>query len=138
MNSVDEYFHMISWACPDFLGEKKEFDKQYKEPIEIGRRVGATRQEHKRMLRQSQLLRDLVGPILHRVTAAELGRSLPTKVEAVIAVRLPEMMTRLYQVAVAAVRPCTRTFVPAHCLLFWRTPVEVAGVTRRAHAMRRP
>lgn len=115
MNSVDEYYHMISWACPNFLGDKKTFDKEYKEPIEKGRQVGATRKERKHMLRQSQILRDLVGPILHRVTPAELGRSLPPKVEAVIAVRMPEMMAKLYQVAVAKVGHTTASATSGLC-----------------------
>eukprot|EP00892_Ulva_mutabilis_P006348 jgi/Ulvmu1/4085/UM019_0064.1 len=111
MNSVDEYYHMISWACPNFLGNKRSFDQDYKDPIEKGRQVGATKKERKCMLRQSQILRDLVGPILHRVSPAELGSSLPPKVEAVIAVRMPDTMSALYKVAVDQMHAARVTFL---------------------------
>lgn len=125
MNSVDEYYHMLAWACPEFFPDKAQFDLLYKEPIEAGRRVDATERVRKRMARQSQILQDLVRPILHRVGPEELGRSLPPKLEAVIAVRMPPHMVALYEATVAQVQPPPARH-PGHRPAVMRGPLSVA------------
>lgn len=133
MNSVDEYYHMLAWACPDFFPDKAHFDLVYKEPIEAGRRLGASERVRKRMARQSQILQDLVRPILHRVGPEELGRSLPPKLEAVIAVRMPPRMVALYEAAVARVwpPPAPRPCHPPAMLRSRRLPSAAARAVLR-------
>jgi SNF2 family DNA or RNA helicase len=104
MNNLDEYYTMIDWACPGFFLDKGAFDKEYKEPIEAGRKANATAKVRNRMLKQATLLSEMLRSILHRVSPTRLFASLPPKLEILISLRLPLPQLKLYLLAVKHVR----------------------------------
>jgi SNF2 family DNA or RNA helicase len=44
-NNLDEYYTMVNFICENLLGEKREFNNRYKNPIEAGKSKDATWQQ---------------------------------------------------------------------------------------------
>jgi hypothetical protein len=91
-------------VCPEFLPPEREFRKQYKKPIEEGRRKGASQSQRKRMLKQSTTLKLFLRPIVHRVSDQDMAKSLPKKLEVILVLRMPRALDDLYRLTLEAVR----------------------------------
>lgn len=91
-------------VCPNFLPDEKTFRKQYKKPIEGGRKQEATQREKRSMLLQSTKLKLFLAPIVHRVSALEMAKNLPPKLEVILVLRMPRALSDLYTLVVELVR----------------------------------
>ena len=96
-NSLAEYFVLIDWVRPNFLGTKKGFVQNFENPINEGKTFDASDQEKKRMMLKTHVLRNLIKTVVHRKDYSTLHSSLlPLKSEFVIGVRLSELQKKLY------------------------------------------
>ena len=109
-------------VCPNFLPDEKTFRKEYKKPIEDGRKHEANKKDKRKMLLQSTKLKLFLGPIVHRVSALEMAKSLPPKLEVILVLRMPRALCDLYTLVVETVRAL---FLLAQLLFSLLTPFNL-------------
>ncbi|KAK8114371.1 hypothetical protein PG999_006440 [Apiospora kogelbergensis] len=96
-NNVKEYHSMLSWVCPGYLSNRKEFDHDYARPIEEGLSVDSTRAQKRKALTKLRALKETVAPKVHRRTIAVLHHDVPPKMEFVVSVPLTKLQRDLYE-----------------------------------------
>ncbi|UKZ88291.1 uncharacterized protein TrAFT101_004053 [Trichoderma asperellum] len=95
-NSVNEYYSMINWVAPGYLGPKKEFTDIYTDPIEKGLHSESERSEKRKALKMLEVLKMTVAPKVQRATVQAVKHELPPKYEFVIFVKPTPLQERLY------------------------------------------
>ncbi|KAJ8129179.1 hypothetical protein O1611_g4451 [Lasiodiplodia mahajangana] len=96
-NNVEEYFSMINWVAPNYLGDIREFRAQYANPINQGLHVESSAYERRHALRMLRVLKSEVSPKVSRITSAVLKHDVPTKKEFVITVPLKPLQRQAYE-----------------------------------------
>ncbi|KAI1132951.1 hypothetical protein F5Y10DRAFT_260574 [Nemania abortiva] len=96
-NNVEEYFSMINWVAPNYLGDIREFRAQYANPINQGLHVDSSASDRRRALRMLRVLKSEVSPKVSRITIAVLKHDIPTKKEFVITVPLTPLQRQAYE-----------------------------------------
>lgn len=108
-NSVEEYYSMINWISPGFLGDSDEFTRKYGQPIKDGLWKTASAAVRRKAKICLATLKKVVGPKVHRRTVASLRDSgLPPKKEFLIYLDLGEVQKNVYQVFVQGVLASSR------------------------------
>lgn len=96
-NNLTEYFCMVDFIKPSFLGSKKEFNNIYANPIKRGEAKDSTPMEIRKMKEQSYILNRKMSPFVHRREQIVLENFLPTKIEYVISVPITDIQIKLYK-----------------------------------------
>lgn len=95
-NSVKEYYSMINWVAPGYLGPQKEFADIYAEPIERGLHSESTWSEKRNALKMLEVLKMTVAPKVQRATVQVVKHELPPKYEFVLFVKPNPLQEKLY------------------------------------------
>lgn len=96
-NNVKEYYSMIDWVAPGFLGDSGEFNMRYGNPIERGLSADADRGDSRKAKVLLAALKKLVETKVHRMSMHALKGDLPPKVEFLIYLDLSEIQIAAYQ-----------------------------------------
>ncbi|TGJ82914.1 hypothetical protein E0Z10_g5844 [Xylaria hypoxylon] len=96
-NNVEEYFAMINWVAPNYLGDILEFRARYANPINHGLHADSTASDRRRALRMLRVLKSEVSPKVSRITIAVLKNNIPRKTEFVITVPLTPIQRQAYE-----------------------------------------
>ncbi|KAI1321861.1 hypothetical protein F5Y16DRAFT_405056 [Xylariaceae sp. FL0255] len=96
-NNVEEYFSMINWVAPNYLGGLKEFRAQYAGPIKDGLSIDSTEGERRKALKLLRVLKAEVSPKVSRITISVLKHDIPRKQEFVITVPLTPLQKAAYE-----------------------------------------
>ncbi|KAL1623948.1 hypothetical protein SLS56_008073 [Neofusicoccum ribis] len=99
-NNLVEYWSMIDWISPGFLGSQKEFRAHFVEPIEEGLYKDSSPYEHRKALKKLRVLKSEIGPKINRADITVLKDDLKPKVEFLITVPLTDLQERLYKLCV--------------------------------------
>ena len=102
-NNVLEYFAMIDWVAPKFLGPYQEFREIYSIPVERGLYHDSTAYDKRRAQKVLKALEQMVTPKVHRCTIAVLKDDLPSKQEFILFVPPTEPQKQLYQLYIKGV-----------------------------------
>lgn len=104
-NNIDEYYFMINWVAPNFLGPLPEFREIYSNPISHGVELGSSSYAKRKALKKLEALKLIVAPKVHRATIKTcMNKDLPPKQEFVICVKPKALQTKLYNLCVQAIR----------------------------------
>uniref|UniRef100_G3NQ41 RAD54 like 2 n=1 Tax=Gasterosteus aculeatus aculeatus TaxID=481459 RepID=G3NQ41_GASAC len=96
-NNLIEYWCMVDFVRPDFLGTRQEFSNMFERPILNGQCVDSTPQDVQLMRYRSHVLHSLLEGFVQRGTKHDLPQDhLPSKEEHVILVRLSPLQRALY------------------------------------------
>eukprot|EP00793_Prasinoderma_coloniale_P007078 PRCOL_00006930-RA len=99
-NSLEEYWTMMNFVAPGFLGTEGEFREEFVVPIKEGNQEGASSIDRRVMKRQLHVLRGLVEDHCHRLGAdilqAELAAQGVTLHEHVLRVAMVPFQEALY------------------------------------------
>ncbi|XP_077578526.1 helicase ARIP4-like isoform X2 [Stigmatopora nigra] len=95
-NNLMEYWCMVDFVRPDFLGTRKEFSNMFERPILNGRCVDSTPQDIQLMRYRSHVLHSMLEGFVQRRGHDVLKDHLPPKEENVILVRLSPLQRALY------------------------------------------
>ncbi|XP_069559448.1 helicase ARIP4 [Brachyistius frenatus] len=95
-NNLIEYWCMVDFVRPDFLGTRQEFSNMFERPILNGQCVDSTPQDVRLMRYRSHVLHSLLEGFVQRRGHDVLRDQLPTKEEHVILVRLSRIQRALY------------------------------------------
>lgn len=95
-NNLLEYWCMVDFVRPDFLGTRQEFSNMFERPILNGQCVDSTPQDVRLMRYRSHVLHSLLEGFVQRRGHDVLRHHLPNKEEFVILVRLSPIQKALY------------------------------------------
>ncbi|OCK84801.1 hypothetical protein K432DRAFT_288219 [Lepidopterella palustris CBS 459.81] len=99
-NNLLEYFAMINWVSPGYLGDLVEFKAHYQEPIQLGLYSDSTQSEYRMALKKLRILKNEIEPKVNRADITVLKGNLKPKVEFVITVPLTELQKEAYKIYV--------------------------------------
>uniref|UniRef100_A0A1A8MGB1 RAD54-like 2 n=2 Tax=Nothobranchius pienaari TaxID=704102 RepID=A0A1A8MGB1_9TELE len=95
-NNLIEYWCMVDFVRPDFLGTRQEFSNMFERPILNGQCVDSTPQDIQLMRYRSHVLHSLLEGFVQRRGHDVLRDQLPSKQEHVLLVRLSPLQRALY------------------------------------------
>lgn len=101
-NDLSEYFSLLNFANPGYLGTRNEFKRNFENSILRGRDADATDDEIKNGDAKLAELSTLVSKFIIRRTNDILSKYLPIKYEHVIFVNLSPLQTNLYNLFVTS------------------------------------
>ncbi|CAH8507238.1 unnamed protein product [Schistosoma turkestanicum] len=95
-NNLMEYWCMVDFVRPNYLGTKQEFTNMFQRPIENGQCIDSTLEDRKIMQGRAHVLHDLLSGFVQRRSHAVLKASLPPKIEIVLLIKLSHLQRTLY------------------------------------------
>ncbi|KAI5300305.1 tRNA-splicing endonuclease subunit sen54, partial [Ascosphaera pollenicola] len=95
-NHLEDYYAMIDWIAPGYLGDFVQFKAKYMEPIESGLYADSTRGEKRLSLRKLAVLKRDLDPKVQRADITAIADDLPPKTEFVVTVPLTELQKQAY------------------------------------------
>ncbi|CAH8531125.1 unnamed protein product [Heterobilharzia americana] len=95
-NNLMEYWCMVDFVRPNYLGTKQEFTNMFQRPIENGQCIDSTPEDRKVMQGRAHVLHDLLSGFVQRRSHAVLKASLPPKTEIVLLIKLSPLQRTLY------------------------------------------
>ncbi|KAL1595210.1 DNA-dependent ATPase protein rad54 [Paraconiothyrium brasiliense] len=101
-NDLSEYFALLNFANPNYLGTRNEFKKQFENPILRGRDADATDDDRKKGDERLAELLGLVNKFIIRRTNDILSKYLPVKYEHVVFCNLAPFQKDLYNHFIAS------------------------------------
>ncbi|GAB0099384.1 transcriptional regulator ATRX [Sergentomyia squamirostris] len=96
-NNLKEYYCMVDFIKPNFLGTEREFANLYTNPIKSGQHKDSTKQEIKCMKQRSYVLHKKLSRFVQRREASILKEFLPEKLEYVLFIPMTPVQERLYE-----------------------------------------
>ena len=106
-NRLEEYYTMIDWIAPGYLGNMVQFKAKYSEPIMQGLFVDSTNYEKRLSLRKLTVFKRDIDPKVNRADISAIANDIPTKTEFFIQVPLTELQLEAYNIIVQHALECT-------------------------------
>ncbi|XP_015788166.1 helicase ARIP4 isoform X2 [Tetranychus urticae] len=94
-NNLIEYWCMVDFVRPNFLGTKQEFCNMFERPISNGQCADSTPEDKRVMKQRAHVLHKLLRGFVQRRSHSILTKSLPRKHEHVILVRMTPIQKKL-------------------------------------------
>ncbi|KAL4067932.1 DNA repair protein, SNF2 family [Scleroderma citrinum] len=101
-NDLSEYFSLLNFANPSFLGTREEFRRNFENAIIRGRDADATSEVQAECEKKLRELGNLVTKFIIRRTNDLLSKYLPVKYEHVVFCRLSEFQLALYRLFISS------------------------------------
>jgi len=96
-NNLMEYWCMVDFVRPNYLGNKTEFTNMFERPIQNGQCIDSTPKDVRLMKHRAHVLHDQLKGFVQRRSHVVLKNSLPEKTEHVLFVRLTKIQRTLYK-----------------------------------------
>jgi len=96
-NNLMEYWCMVDFVRPNYLGNKTEFTNMFERPIQNGQCIDSTPKDVRLMKHRAHVLHEQLKGFVQRRSHAVLKDSLPDKTEHVLFVRLTQIQRTLYK-----------------------------------------
>lgn len=125
-NNLLEYWCMVDFVRPNYLGSKTEFSNMFERPIQNGQCIDSTPQDKRLMRYRAHVLHSLLEGFVQRRSHAVLQNALPDKEEYVLLLRFTPFQRKLYDtfmnevVRTVAVPNPLKAF--AVCCKIWNHP----------------
>lgn len=97
-NNLLEYWCMVDFVRPSYLGTKTEFANMFERPIQNGQCIDSTPQDCKLMRYRAHVLHSLLKGFVQRRSHSVLQKCLPEKTEFVLLIRMTPFQRNLYNV----------------------------------------
>ena len=97
-NHLHDYYAMIDWIAPRYLGDPAHFRAKYEDPIKKGLYSESTPSDRRRALMKLQVLKKDLEPKVNRHDISVLKGSIAPKVEFVITVAMTEIQEKAYAI----------------------------------------
>ena len=95
-NNLNEYYAILDWVAPGYLGNFTEFKANFTEPIEAGLYVDSSHAEYRNSRKRLQALQSDLEPKVHRADASILKARLNGKIEFIVKLSLTPLQEKLY------------------------------------------
>jgi len=93
---VMDYYAMINWVAPGFLGDLSEFRARFENPIKVGLFMDSNESDKRIARKRLELLKATVDPLVNRKDIKVLHKELPPKTEFVLTLPLTEVQLKAY------------------------------------------
>ncbi|KAF4764222.1 hypothetical protein HAV15_000847 [Penicillium sp. str.  len=80
-NSLEDYYWMVDWVAPQYLGTFADFNDKFIKTIENGSHIGSSRAERREALQRQELFLAIINPKVQRMDMSALTAELPRKYE---------------------------------------------------------
>lgn len=117
-NNLMEYWCMVDWVRPMYLGTDKDFANMFEKPIKNGQCQDSTFEDKRNMKYRAHVLHHLLRGFVQRRSQTILKCSLPTKFEYVFLIRMSEIQRQLFAALIEDVRSSSSKFSAQPILLF--------------------
>lgn len=97
-NNLEEYYSLIEWIAPGYLGSRTEFRAKYVEPINEGLFKDASPSGQRKGLKMQEVLKKELAPKVHRLDILVLKNLLPGKTEFLLRVPLTDLQHEAYTI----------------------------------------
>ncbi|KAJ9155815.1 Protein CHROMATIN REMODELING 20 [Coniochaeta hoffmannii] len=94
-NNVADYYNMVSWVAPNYLGPYPEFKQVYETPV-LGLHADSSAVDKRRAVKTLNILRETVSPLVHRMGILSLKDDLPQKKEFILYLKLTPLQRAAY------------------------------------------
>ncbi|RLU23909.1 hypothetical protein DMN91_004117 [Ooceraea biroi] len=137
-NNLLEYWCMVDFVRPNYLGTKSEFCNMFERPIQNGQCIDSTPQDIRLMRYRAHVLHALLEGFVQRRSHSVLQMSLPRKEEYILLVRMTSHQRKLYDtfmnqvVKTRAVPNPLKAF--AVCCKIWNHPDILYHFLRKRQA----
>ncbi|XP_043461443.1 uncharacterized protein LOC122498019 isoform X2 [Leptopilina heterotoma] len=137
-NNLLEYWCMVDFVRPNYLGTKAEFCNMFERPIQNGQCIDSTPQDIRLMRYRAHVLHALLEGFVQRRSHSVLQISLPRKEEYILLVRMTPHQRKLYDtfmnqvVKTRAVPNPLKAF--AVCCKIWNHPDVLYHFLRKRQA----
>lgn len=125
-NNLLEYWCMVDFVRPSYLGTKTEFSNMFERPIQNGQCIDSTPKDCRLMRFRAHVLHSLLKGFVQRRSQSVLQKCLPDKTEYVLLVRMTPFQRKLYSVFMDEVVRCKKVPNPlkafAVCCKIWNHP----------------
>ena len=101
-NNLMEYYNMVNFVKPRFLGTEKEFRDRFESKIKKGQDIDATYYEKRTMRYKTYLLHKKLEEVIHRKDNSILLSELSKKREFVIVVKMTLFQKYLYKLCISS------------------------------------
>lgn len=95
-NHLEDYYAMIDWIAPGYLGEFVQFKAKYMEPIEEGLYADSSTSQKRTSLKKLAVLKRDLDPKVQRADISAIAHDLPQKTEFVVTVPLTDLQKEAY------------------------------------------
>ncbi|XP_039295723.1 LOW QUALITY PROTEIN: uncharacterized protein LOC111049654 [Nilaparvata lugens] len=95
-NNLLEYWCMVDFVRPNYLGTKTEFSNMFERPIQNGQCIDSTPQDIRLMRYRAHVLHSLLEGFVQRRSHSVLTNTLPQKEEYVLLIRMTPFQRKLY------------------------------------------
>ena len=96
-NNLEEYWCMVNWVKPKFLGELKEFRKRFIDPIKDGEIKDASKRQVGLMKKRAFVLHKKLMPLIDRRDLSTLAKDLKPKREFVLSIKMSDFQSFMYK-----------------------------------------
>lgn len=96
-NNLNEYYSVIEWITPNYLGNHVQFQAHYVEPIELGLYKESTPADYLKSRKLLKALQLNLEPKVHRADISVLKEKLNGKTEFLIRVPLTDLQEQIYR-----------------------------------------
>ena len=96
-NNLNEYYALVDWIAPGYLGNFVEFKANFAEPIQAGLYADSTPAEYRDSRKKLQALQTDLEPKVHRADATILKERLFGKTEFVVRLSLTPLQDQVYR-----------------------------------------
>lgn len=97
-NNFEEFFSMVDFVKPKFLGNWNEFSNAFSKPISDGIYKSNHKYDARLMNERSSVLHQMLDLCIHRLDASVLKHMIPPKEEYVLHIRQTAIQLKLYEV----------------------------------------
>ena len=95
-NNLLEYWCMVDFVRPNYLGTKTEFSNMFERPIQNGQCVDSTPRDMRLMMHRAHVLHNQLKGFVQRRSHRVLRKNLPPKYEHVLLVKMTPFQRKLY------------------------------------------
>ncbi|CAI7609573.1 unnamed protein product [Penicillium viridicatum] len=99
-NSLEDYYWMVDWVAPQYLGTFADFNDKFIKTIENGSHIGSSRRERREALQRQELFLAIINPKVQRMDMSALTAELPRKYEFSIYFEPTEFQKAVYNLFV--------------------------------------
>ena len=103
-NSLLEYWSLLEWIDPGYLGPESEFKHKYMKPIQDGLWSDSSHAEKRRSLQMLRVLKKDISTKISRADISVIRAEMPSKSEFLITVPLTALQFDMYREFVALSR----------------------------------
>ena len=101
-NNLDEYFAMIDWIAPGYLGTKEQFRSKYATPISEGLWNDSNMADRRTSLRKLHVLKKNLDPKISRADITAIADDIPPKTEFFLTIPLTKLQIKAYNLYITA------------------------------------